>query len=1012
MLHGVWAAGGLSLWAEASDAVPARTPVDLKVTRPRKHPFALDTESLSAILELDGSAGSLSIALPSTPAGPLPSTHSGGDKRRKPRLFPWVIPAITIAPADAIPFLANNIVTTGAQAGSDIQFLKQIAVFGLDLLSRGRVLPTLVRTGTTPEARWRPVIAADDAIRLEELVRAMPPVCRAEWRALRHDPRGSARLVEDVLNTIVDTIARSTPVDLVPRRTRRRYNNGFVAWLDALTSDDPTVIAISGEIDKLSTAIDEWRSSAVGASQQLRTCFRLVPPSDDAADADPTSPWILQILLQSISDPSMFATAGDVWNDSDMLPEADVPPTQVLLRDLGRAARLYPGLDRLLDEGRPSQIELTAVHAAEFLEDVAPLLDRAGFGVLLPSWWGTKRARLNAKLKAKSRSSTKSGVSGLLGLEGIVAYDWQVSLGDNSMSVKELEQLVALKQPLVRVRGQWVHFNQTDLTAALTIAKGKKSDRPDMTAGDVLRVGLGLLDPDIGLPIDGVEATGWLGDLLEADDQSVQTAVNPRNFGAELRPYQLRGLAWLQFHDRFGLGACLADDMGLGKTAQLLALLASERSKRSRTSAIGPTLVLCPMSLVGNWQREAARFAPDLSVHVHHGNKRMTGDNFVEQCHDVDLVISTYQLATRDFARFERVDWHRVVLDEAQNIKNADASQARAVRALPSNRRIALTGTPIENGLSELWSIMEFLNPGLLGSSTSFRKQLATPIEKEHDEHAAERLRRITGPFILRRLKTDRSIITDLPEKLEIKTYCNLTREQASLYQAVVEDMLDQVENAEGIQRKGIVLAGMTRLKQVCNHPAHFLSDGSAVPGRSGKLERLEEIANEVIADGERMLIFTQFAEMGTMLQDHLSSRFATDVAWLHGGVPKKKRDEMVEQFQSGDGPPIFLLSLKAGGTGLTLTAANHVVHFDRWWNPAVENQATDRAFRIGQHRNVQVRKFVTVGTLEERIDEMIEQKKALADRIVGTGENWITELSTAALREVVALSADAVGEG
>jgi SNF2 family DNA or RNA helicase len=417
------------------------------------------------------------------------------------------------------------------------------------------------------------------------------------------------------------------------------------------------------------------------------------------------------------------------------------------------------------------------------------------------------------------------------------------------------------------------------------------------------------------------------------------------------------------------------------------------------------------MTLVGNWQREAARFTPELSVHVHHGSGRLTGAELAATLASADLVISTYGVATRDRDALAQIQWSRVVCDEAQNIKNAATRQAQAVRSIPAPARIALTGTPVENRLSELWSILEFTSPGLLGAAEKFRRRFAIPIERNSDEDATQQLKRLTGPFILRRLKTDRTVIADLPDKLEMKVWCNLTPEQASLYQATVDDMMARIEAAEpGIERRGLVLATMSKLKQVCNHPAHLLADGSRLPGRSGKLARLEEICDEIVAAGDKALCFTQYAEFGRMLQPHLAARLGCPVSFLHGGTAKKRRDELVSDFQAqGTGPALFLLSLKAGGTGLNLTAANHVIHVDRWWNPAVEDQATDRAFRIGQRRDVQVRKFVCVGTVEERIDQMIEEKKALAEAIVGTGEGWLTELSVADLRRVIELTPEAV---
>ncbi|MEX1171031.1 MAG: DEAD/DEAH box helicase, partial [Chloroflexota bacterium] len=424
------------------------------------------------------------------------------------------------------------------------------------------------------------------------------------------------------------------------------------------------------------------------------------------------------------------------------------------------------------------------------------------------------------------------------------------------------------------------------------------------------------------------------------------------------------------------------------------------------------TLVVCPMSVVENWRREAERFAPGLAVHVHHGGDRLGGEDLGVAAAGADLVITTYGLVARDIETLSAISWGRLVLDEAQNIKNSAARQAQAVRRIRAPRRIALTGTPVENRLAELWSIMEVLNPGLLGSANAFRQRFAVPIERYGDDDAAGRLRRATAPFILRRLKSDRSIIADLPDKLEMTVYCSLTREQATLYQAVVDEMMERVASSEGIERRGLILATMLRLKQVCNHPAQMLADGSPLAGRSGKLERVEEILEEVLAEGDRALLFTQFAAFGTLLRMHLRDRFGREVLYLHGGTRRADRDAMVAQFQGEGGPSIMILSLKAGGTGLNLTAANHVIHVDRWWNPAVEDQASDRAYRIGQRRNVQVRKLVCAGTLEERIAALLEAKRALAERVVGTGETWLTELSTAELRDLVALSADAVAEG
>ncbi|WP_369799902.1 DEAD/DEAH box helicase [Micromonospora sp. HK10] len=648
-------------------------------------------------------------------------------------------------------------------------------------------------------------------------------------------------------------------------------------------------------------------------------------------------------------------------------------------------------------------MELDAEGAHRFLREGAPVLHAAGFGVLLPSWWRRSSSRLGARLRARGRTAPGTVAAGGLGLDALVDYRWEVALGDQPLTADELASLAEVKSPLVRLRGRWVELDPHRLEAGLRLLRSTG----ELTVADLLRMGLtGDGDRTDGLPVLEVTADGALGELLAGEaERRLTPADPPPGFAGTLRPYQRRGLAWLAFLQSLGLGGILADDMGLGKTVQLLALLAGD------PPAAGPTLLVCPMSLVGNWQREAARFTPGLRVHVHHGAERARGAEFAAAVHAADLVLTTYSVAARDAYDLAGIDWHRVVVDEAQAIKNAATRQAEAVRALPARHRVAVTGTPVENRLADLWSIMQFANPGLLGPAATFRKKFAEPIERHGDAEVAGRLRRITGPFVLRRLKTDASIISDLPAKLEMEVLCNLTAEQAALYRAVVDDMLAKIESSDGMERRGLVLATMTRLKQVCNHPAQLLHDGSALAGRSGKLERLEEIVDEVLAAGERALLFTQYAEFGGMLRGHLSARTGREVLYLHGGVGKADRDAMVTRFQSPDGPPLFVLSLKAGGTGLTLTAANHVVHVDRWWNPAVEDQATDRAFRIGQRRRVQVRKFVCAGTVEEKVAAMIADKRGLAQRVVGTGEQWVTELSTDTLRELFTLESGAVVE-
>jgi non-specific serine/threonine protein kinase len=594
-------------------------------------------------------------------------------------------------------------------------------------------------------------------------------------------------------------------------------------------------------------------------------------------------------------------------------------------------------------------------------------------------------------------------------MDAIVAFDWEVALGEQRLTKRELGALARAadaKQSLVRLRGQWVEIDPSRIGDLLDSV----GTRAEATARELLRAGLGIdqLGVADGVEVVGVDASalGWLSSLLDdALHAAVEPLTTPAGFEGVLRPYQERGAGWLAFLGRLGLGACLADDMGLGKTAQLIATLLADPTGQ-------PTLVVCPVSVLGNWQRELSRFAPQLGVLVHHGPDRH-GDGqqgFAGRAGVHDVVLTTYSLLARDLEQLTSVAWGRVVLDEAQQIKNPATAQAKAVQQLDALRRVALTGTPVENRLSELWSIMHVLNPGLLGPARSFRERFALPIERDGDPEATELLRRVTGPFVLRRLKTDRSIITDLPDKIETVDHCPLTREQATLYRAVVDDLLSGADEAEGISRRGLVLAGLLRLKQVCNHPAHFLADMSPLQGRSGKLTRVEELLEEILAEGDKVLCFTQFTAWGELLRPYLQQRFGQETLWLHGGVRRVARDEMVERFGDASGPQLFLVSLKAGGTGLNLTAASHVIHLDRWLNPAVEDQATDRAYRIGQRRTVQVHKIVAAGTVEERIDEMIKAKRDLAQRVVGTGEDWLTTLSTDELRELVALRTTEIG--
>ncbi|WBB49769.1 DEAD/DEAH box helicase [Verrucosispora sp. WMMA2044] len=1035
VVHGMWLPGrGLAVWAEDS-TLPAQAPRRPgRAPRARPHPFAAGHAALVALLadaaEPDD-LGTALLRLPTRAGSPLDSpelvrTTELAPVRGPVTLAGWRVPVLAYAP-DAALSLLRTVEKLAAAPGASLRHLAELADFATDLATRGRVLPSLADPASAAEgsawAVWRPLLTGTDAAWARSLALALPPAARAVVEAELSATRGAGPsdgtvevpglLVADALDALTDAAVRAV---LPPMTLARgaRPNGAVAAWLGALTGPRRGFTAEAAALRTLRSELDQWQRDVAGGT--VRASFRLVEPSADeltepvtVVPADPgavvatTGPWRIEFGLRATDEPGLHVDAGQVWRGGGVTVAGD-HPQEILLAELGRASRLWPELDEALRTARPEGLELDTEGAHRFLREGAPTLHAAGFTVLLPSWWRRPASRLGARLRARSRSApgAVTGPDDRVGLDALVDYRWELALGDEPLTSDELTRLAELKTPLVRLRGRWVELDPKRLAAGLRLLRSTG----ELTVADLLRLGLSDAEQPDALPVLEVSADGALGDLLAgAVDRRLAPQDEPPSFQGTLRPYQRRGLAWLAFLQSLGLGGVLADDMGLGKTVQLLALLAADPPQA------GPTLLICPMSLVGNWQREAARFTPDKRVHVHHGAQRARGAEFSATVHAADLVLTTYSVAARDAAELAGVDWHRVVVDEAQAIKNAATRQAEAVRALPARHRIAVTGTPVENRLADLWSIMQFANPGLLGPAATFRKRFAEPIERHGDTETAERLRRITGPFVLRRLKTDSSIISDLPEKLEMEVFCNLTAEQAALYRAVVDDMLARIEASAGIERRGLVLATMTRLKQVCNHPAQLLRDGSPLDGRSGKLARLEEILDEVLAAGEKALLFTQYAEFGGMLRGHLSARFGREVLFLHGGVGKADRDAMVARFQSAGGPAMFVLSLKAGGTGLTLTAANHVVHVDRWWNPAVEDQATDRAFRIGQRRRVQVRKFVCAGTVEEKVAALIADKRGLAASVVGTGEQWVTELSTAQLRDLFALEAGAVAE-
>ncbi|HEY3668497.1 MAG TPA: DEAD/DEAH box helicase, partial [Polyangiaceae bacterium] len=837
----------------------------------------------------------------------------------------------------------------------------------IDLIARERVAPTIARREGQVEARWAAALSAtEDSERVSLLAQSMSPAAHAVPVAL-HAEAGmwaADALLRAFLDATVDALVRST----LGAPKLPSAGSWESRWRAALSGPQRGFDARGFAERTLASDLERWSQPALGGRDRLRACFRLELPERER------SPFVLRFLLQSPDDPSLIVPASDVWSTSGptlaRLGREFRDPQESLLEALGRAARLFSPVASALESAKPESLTLDAAGAWAFLGEGAPLLAEAGFGVIVPGELtraGQRRLRLRMRVggKAGKVAGTVKG-SAALGLDELLTVDWQAVIGDQTLTARELAELAKHKAPLVRYRGAWTAIDPGELAEIQRRIAGGPSQ---ITVRQAVQATLAGESKDGALSV-AVVASGQFAQVLERLRNGASAPLSaPKALRATLRPYQERGLAWLSTLASLGLGACLADDMGLGKTIQLLAFLLRRAQENPHDTR--PILLVAPTSVLGNWQREAERFAPSLTVTQHYGEARVRADD--GQIPPGALVLTSYGVLRRDAELLSRIDWAVVALDEAQNIKNSASATARATRSLRAGQRFALTGTPVENRLAELWSILEFANPGLLGPLEIFRREFAVPIERYGNEHVAARLRRIVGPFILRRLKSDPTIISDLPAKNEMNMVCTLTREQATLYKAVVDEELRRIEQSDGMERRGRVLALLTYTKQICNHPAQYLGESGPLAQRSGKLSRIGEMLEEALSAGDKVLVFTQFREMGERLVAHFRDTLAGGVQFLHGGTSKKARDEMVQRFQEdAHGPRIFVLSLKAGGTGLNLTAASHVFHYDRWWNPAVEDQATDRAYRIGQKRAVQVHKLLCAGTVEEKIDQLL----------------------------------------
>ncbi|WP_124719938.1 DEAD/DEAH box helicase [Streptomyces sp. NBC_01732] len=860
----------------------------------------------------------------------------------------------------ALPAALAVAALTGAQPPNPSAAAWQAAArFALRLLADGRLHPALTPAGYDT---WQagPFTAAQRQ-NLDALAAAFPPHahCLPEPGPPPVRIAEPTALVRQFCDAVADDLVRTPAAPLAM---------GALPYAWRETRAVPALREWAEETATAFTA-DVGVSLRVDPPEGRRRVFRAVPQ------------------LHTAADPGLVVEAARLWSEPDEVERLLGPraETETLLA-LRRGARAWPPLQRLLRDTAPDELRLSDDEALDLLGDATDTLRSAGIDV---HWPRELVKALTAAAEIGQRTAPGSSAGGLLGADALLDFRWQISLGGEPLTEAEMDALAETRRPLVRLRDQWV------VADPKLVARVRRRRMEPLTPMEALSATLtGEVERD-GEQIP-CEAVGALGDLVARirDPESRTPAPQPAALKAMLRDYQRRGLAWLAEMCELGLGGCLADDMGLGKTITLLAL---HLHRQTDPATAGPTLVVCPASLLGNWEREAARFAPSTPVRRYHG-----GERHLDDLADDEIVLVTYGVLRHDREALAGSDWSLIAADEAQHVKNPYAVTARELRAVPARARVALTGTPVENNLSELWALLDWTTPGLLGPLAAFRDRHARAIESGEDPEAAGRLSRLVRPFLLRRRKSDPGIAPELPAKTETERVVALTAEQAGLYEAVVRETMAKIEESEGIARRGLVLKLLTGLKQICNHPAQYLRQSTPLGGRSGKLDLLDELLGTITAEGESVLVFTQYKQMATLLEKHLAER-GTPTLFLHGGTPVARREEMVERFQRGE-VPVFLLSLKAAGTGLNLTRATHVVHYDRWWNPAVEDQATDRAYRIGQDRPVQVHKLIAEGTVEDKVAQLLESKRTLADAVVGSGEAALTELSDADLAELVAL--------
>ena len=859
--------------------------------------------------------------------------------------------------------------------GPSVTWLGMAAALAVRLVGQGRMVPQLRKVGDAPAnrsyfaVRWEPTLI--DHEELTGLVKAMPGAIAA------FEGRRDARTVtRSIVSAFVDAICRDAAGRVeVPAPPPQPQRPAEIAEAALGRLDGSTFEAPHAQGTEIRRGLESWAEGVTGASK-LELIVQLDPP--DEGDA-----WLLRTLVP-----------GGRRRDEPVeaaMSRANHERKELIKRELERLEGLYSPLERGKDRRR-GEVILSQDEAWDLMTQTGSVLTNAGFEVRVPPL-STKKA--SSQLKLTSLASSERAV----GAQQLSDVRWSAVFGDEELTAAQIRELASQSRPLVRSQGRWVAVDHADLEAAAE-ALEERANRTRLSGADMLRYALGLDGTALGRPIQ-LEGEGWAADLLHsAATVPEQPPTSPEGFEGELRSYQADALAWLHFLESAGLGGILALDMGLGKTPTLLAFL------RDRPEDARPALVIAPPAVVGNWANEAARFVPDLEVVVHHGTNRADADQVVVEAARADVVLTTYGTALRDIEALAGISWSRIVLDEAQVIKNPASETAQQLRRLEGGTRVVLTGTPIENGLGDLWALLDFSNPGLLGDRATFVSQMQQITSREDGAESA--LATLNGVLVFRRTKAEPAIAEELPDRIDSLDHCPMTTEQIGLYQAVLDELVVDSSDEDTSKRKGAVLAAITALKQICNHPAAYTGDEGPLEARSGKLARLEEIVENVFESDERMLIFTHFASWGEKLAEHLSARMGVDIECYHGGLARGARDRMIERFQTTEGPGALVLSLKAGGTGLNLTAASHVVLYDRWWNPAVEDQARDRAWRIGQTRTVVAHRLVCPGTVDERVEEVVAGKRRIAD-IALPKSSSVGDLDEAQLRRALGIDPDAV---